>query len=122
MLSDVDKAPTFEYIPNKYDFYYGKIARAYSWTDDEDDDYYSYNWGRSNTRQCVNCHRLLPEDDIFPVKSRNWKGERHYYCLDCVGLGINWCEKCGEPFEVTAALDTLCPDCAGKDLPRPTVL
>lgn len=145
MLSEVEQATTFEYIPNKYDLYYGKLARAYGcWPgmDDEDYDYYykygyggkagesySSSWTRpydvnlaASKRQCINCQRIFSDDDVFAVKSRKWKGARNYYCLDCIGVGINWCEKCGEPFEVDTSSDNLCHDCAGKELPMAVAL
>lgn len=129
MLTDAKQAPSFEYIPDKYDFYYGKLARAYGYnwpTDDETDSWDRYcGWDTHSENkkcQCVNCHKIYSEDDVFPVKSRKYKDSKNFYCLDCVGFGVNWCKKCGEPFEVDTPNDTLCPDCANKKLEQVTVV
>ena len=66
--------------------------------------------------QCVHCGKVYDELDVFPVKAKDYDGVR-YYCLDCVDTGINWCKKCGEPFEVEKETDEFCPDCLGKRLP-----
>ena len=126
-------AEKFEYIPDAYPSYYAKMLQKYgSWT------YYEDEWMENNCCyqskqpynpyaeaptekgkcQCINCRKIYSEDDVFPVKSRKYKDAQNYYCINCVTTGINWCSKCGEPFEVDTPNDELCPDCAGKQLPR----
>ena len=131
MLNDVKtkNIPTFEYIPDPYESYYfalgRKYASAYGWDfPGEDDDwvysqklngYYPISHPEIKHKcQCYKCNKIYDEDDVFPVKGKTYDGEVKYYCLDCVGTGINWCKKCGEPFEVDNEDDELCPDCAGK--------
>lgn len=131
MLEDAkfEKVPCFEFIPDPYEKYYLSLARkytsAYGWDfPDEDDDEWTYEqkmYGyypiqttpTQHKCQCVKCHKIYDDNDVFPVKAKDYEGTK-YYCLDCVGTGINWCKKCGEPFEVENETDEICPDCAGK--------
>lgn len=140
MLDDAksENIPHFEYIADPYERYYfnlgKKYAQAYGWNfpyeDDDDDWVYGqklngyYPISKSATQhkcQCVKCHKIYDDDDVFPVKAKDHDGT-YYYCLDCVGTGINWCKKCGEPFEVENETDELCPDCAGKKRPKTVIM
>ena len=127
LLVDADSAEYFEYIPDKVALRYANLFKKYGlgnyYEDEFEPMYYPTEVDEpvKHMRQCFHCHKLLPLDDVFPVKAKDFDGE-HYYCLDCVTLGINWCEKCGEPFEVENEADNLCPDCAGKQRPRMTVV
>lgn len=129
MLNDAkyDEVPFFEYIQDPYEKYYFNLLKKYSvgnnsWEIDldENDDDWVYaqklsGYYPSSTKhrcQCVKCHKIYEEDDVFPVKAKDYEGIK-YYCLDCVGTGVNWCKKCGEAFEVENETDELCPDCAG---------
>ena len=124
MLDDANKdtVPNFEYIADPYEKYYFNLARSYSnaygWDFPCDDDiwnYGGYNYPAAKHKcQCVKCHKIYDDSDVFPVKAKDRKGV-HYYCVDCVGTGINWCKKCGEPFEVEHETDEICFDCAEKE-------
>lgn len=139
MLQDAnyEKIPHFDYIPDPYERYYMNLAKNYSskygwgweYPDDDESDYmqrfYSYT-DRLKTQakhmcQCVKCHKLYEDDDVFPVKAKDYEGTK-YYCIDCVGTGVNWCKKCGEAFEVENETDELCPDCAGIKRPVTTIM
>ena len=123
-----EETPYFEYIPDPYEKYYYSLGKhyttAYGWDipwpyyDDDDDESFSqevcsYANSIPHKCQCVKCHRIYDDNDVFPVKAKDYEGVR-YYCLDCVGTGITWCKRCGEPFEVENETDEICPDCAGK--------
>lgn len=110
-----DDVPYFEYIPDPFEKYYYSLSKYYLYPDDEDD-FSSYYPNYKHMHQCVRCGKVYDELDVFPVKAKDYEGVR-YYCLDCVDTGINWCKKCGEPFEVEKETDEFCPDCLGKKLP-----
>lgn len=121
----------FEYISDPYERYYFNLGQKYlsiynNWDfpDDYEDEwtyaqklngYYPISNSKNKHRcQCVKCNKLYEEDDVFPVKAKNHE-KTHYYCLDCVGTGINWCKNCGEPFEIENELSDLCQDCINKN-------
>lgn len=60
---------------------------------------------------CCNCGTMYSEYELFPTKGRN--GIVKYYCTDCVVGNVDWCDVCGEPYEVfeSAANQKLCKDC-----------
>lgn len=123
MLRNANEANRFEYIPDECSWYYSKILQKYGgWTYYEDEfipnEYYNpYSKPEEGRCQCINCRKVFSEDDVLPVKSRQYKDGKNYYCINCISYGVNWCNKCGEPFEVDSPNDELCPDCAGKKLP-----
>lgn len=118
MMNDIKEAPCFEYIHAPYDGYWKKLGLMYGWDwDDDDDDWYEYHYTKTyptGPYKCVKCGRSFTEDDVFPVKSKD-DGSIKYYCIDCVSSNVNWCDKCGEPFETTRHNASICPDCANKN-------
>ena len=119
MLDDCtnDNIHRFEYIPDPFDRYLASFSKhyyGYPREDDEDDFFMSSFYSNfKNMCQCSKCGNLYESTDVFPVKAKDYNGVRNY-CLDCVDVGVNWCKKCGEAFEVEDEMDELCPDCAGK--------
>ena len=106
MLNHINDSPSFEYIPDPMANYYNFMAK------------YNYPLSSfmpitSEKRQCCKCHKVFSADDVFPVKAKNFTGVK-YYCPDCVGEDVDWCEICGQPFEVDSYNDLICPDCAKK--------
>lgn len=100
MLTEISKAPKFEYIPYKgrYDFWTTKSLK----TSDNKNDIFSV--------PCNRCGKYFDEYDMLPVKDID--GKTIYYCYDCVDDTIAWCAECGEPFKVDELDATiLCPDC-----------
>ena len=46
------------------------------------------------------------------LQSTRKDGRKHYYCPDCVVNKVDWCTKCGQPFEIDdKQLTTLCFKC-----------
>lgn len=122
MIEDIDNAESFTYIPAIYERYWYKMSKAYGWSypceDGYWDDYDYYNSSHyplypTGPYKCVKCGRSFSEDDVFLVKTNDGK-EKNYYCVDCVSSNINWCEKCGEPFEVKQNNEIYCCDCKNK--------
>lgn len=100
MLDDISNAKHYEYIEN-FNF------RGY--------EFLKYYYQPSEKKvMCHNCHKVFSEDDVFPVQAKNFNGI-NFYCIDCVVDGVEWCQKCGQPFETDNENDILCPDCAGKE-------
>lgn len=125
MIDDAKKVQTFLYIPDPYEKYYMNLSKKYlqdypGWDDDEwvlhqkINGYYPIISVREKKQKCkcCKCNKIYDEDDVFPVKGKDNKLK--YYCIDCVSDGVNWCKKCGEPFEITNEDDELCGDCKGE--------
>lgn len=134
MLNDAKTCTYYQYIADPYEKYYLSLGRKYMSNFDfpEDDDEWVYGQKlagyyptnkviTTNKCQCVKCHKICSEDDVFLVKSNKTEAS-HYYCLDCIDTNINWCKKCGEPFEMDTENDELCPDCAGKQRQKSVIM
>lgn len=105
MLDDVDNADEFKYIPMYINPY---LTKMFS------DRISAAKAANGHVRhKCYKCGKEYDEDDVFPVKARDPVAATHYYCIDCVGEGVNWCAVCGEPFETKTPNDAVCPDCLG---------
>lgn len=87
MLSETE-IPKFKYIP-----------LAYVWPASAGSEIY----------QCQECKLHFFKEEIFPTISR--AGTIVAYCPDCMVSKINWCKKCGRPFEPVAASDAHCVLC-----------
>lgn len=63
-------------------------------------------------QHCCQCKKLFSEYELFPVKGIDNKMK--YYCPDCMVGRIEWCEYCGEAFEIDASnpANKICNDCA----------
>lgn len=135
MLNSANDAPHFEYIPDMLEKYYFSLGRKYMTAygyplDDEDEWEYERKLGgyfpaansiASEKCQCSKCGKIYDKDDVFLVKAKDFEGSL-YYCVDCIDTNINWCKKCGEPFEVEHEDDEICPDCAGKKRVKTVVM
>lgn len=94
MLKDAGSAPEFKFIPCIYPYGKSKYYQG-GWPGYDDD------WAYSGFYKCSQCGKYFSEYEIFPVKTANHS--RKFYCPDCLNESrINWCEECGEPFEVNA--------------------
>ena len=121
--SSNEEVPYFDYLPDPYSKYYKKLGYAYGFYD-EWDDYNKINFSgniKTECHQCCKCNKIFPEDDTFEVKSKTYANAINYYCIDCVSDNVNWCEVCGEPFEVDSPDDVKCPTCANKKLEQVTI-
>lgn len=98
MLNEKD-APYFEYVEDDFSWYYYPYISAIQ---------------TKKMHQCSGCYKIFSTDDVFLVKTKDKK--KKYYCIDCVSDNVNWCEKCGEPFEITSPGEVVCPDCANNIL------
>lgn len=140
MIDTIDKAEYFEYINDPYEKYYYILGKKYGldYPTENDDDYddddfmasflhyrseggYPISSTETTLCQCCKCQRFLSIEDVFPVKAKDIDGIK-YYCLDCVDTNINWCKKCGEPFETDDESADFCPDCAGIERPPAVIM
>ena len=56
--------------------------------------------------------RIFSGYEVFPVKGLD--GKTCFYCPDCIVENIEWCDNCGEPFEIDPNNPKkICNDCAG---------
>ena len=62
-------------------------------------------------QHCSKCKQLFSEYDLFPVKGKDKKTK--FYCPDCIVGNVDWCNYCGEAYEIegTTVAGT-CRDCA----------
>ena len=70
-------------------------------------------WKRTSVfgQHCSKCKKLFSEHELFPVMGMDNKTK--FYCPDCIVGNVEWCDYCGEPFEVSGTVtQKLCKDCA----------
>lgn len=115
-MLDEKNPPSFKYI-HGYNSYLKPIVESYYdsyWEDD--DDYYFDRWTKPSYT-CCKCGKTYPQENVLPIKLI--KGGIGFYCEDCLyenSYNIEWCRKCGEPFELAdrSAHSMLCPECEGE--------
>ncbi len=110
MLNTIDKVcimlqeeniPKFEYIPLSYAC--GK------------NDWFRYIRSTGEPEDKTHCHicgKEFLEEELIPVSMRNFT--RKNFCIDCIPGRVDWCNSCGEAYELPAegAQPTgLCEDC-----------
>lgn len=101
MLEETD-IPEFEYIDYTYDYmstYRGQPG------------YFKYSdiYGQ----HCSKCRQLYSEYELFPVKGSN--DIVKYICPDCIVGNVEWCEYCGEAFEIcNSTTEKICKECSRK--------
>lgn len=94
--------PEFKYIELKFPISSHKWFENLYNTDD-DNDFYVH---------CKQCKGLFSGYEVFPVKGLDDK--TCFYCPDCMVENVEWCDNCGEPFEIDINNPKkLCKDCAG---------
>ena len=101
MLSETD-IPKFEYISA----YYG-ISR---------NDWFRYIRKSAsepeNKTHCHICKKEFLEEELIPVTMRDYT--RKNFCIDCISGRVDWCNSCGEAYELPAEGTQptgLCEDC-----------
>lgn len=81
-------------IPNfKYEsLSYGNFYDDYGY-------YHHGDFGYSSSILCNGCKRRINYESA--IKIQKSKENSEYYCVDCFkNIKVNWCNSCGEPFEV----------------------
>lgn len=94
MLQEED-IPSFEYIENPYK------TQWYKWISQ-----------RNTDNTCRVCNKKFPQDELIPVKCCDHL--IHNYCIDCIVDRVNWCQCCGEAYEIPpdqTNKTNLCEDC-----------
>ena len=111
MLDNINESLYFEYIEDTYEKYYTNLIRRYGSSLFPREDDYAFEMNNLYC-QCSKCHKDFLEDDLFIVQTEN--NGRKYVCLDCIGSNIDWCKKCGEPFEKKDNQE-ICYSCLRKE-------
>ena len=98
-IKKVKKMLTETNIP---DFVYDEIVAAQStW------------WKKTGNwfgQHCSKCKKLHSEYELFPVLGLD--GKTKFYCPDCIVGNVEWCDMCGEPFEIKEHTGKkLCREC-----------
>lgn len=105
MLDEANEADYFEYIPDPDEYHFWSRYGCYAWgyPTDEDDyfDYPSIDRDEKKKCMCIKCNKTFNISDVFEVEGKENKNSIHYYCIDCIATDadIQWCAKCGRPFE-----------------------
>ena len=58
-------------------------------------------WQKSGNwfgQHCSKCKKIHSEYELFPVLGLD--GKTKFYCPDCIVGNVEWCDMCGEPFEI----------------------
>lgn len=70
-------------------------------------------WKKHNDwfeQRCTKCKKVHSEYELFPVLG--FDGKAKFYCPDCIVGNVEWCEMCGEPFEIKEHNSKkLCEEC-----------
>ena len=94
--------PHFEYreIGDKLSNYY-QATTPYNYEND-------YDMGAP----CEHCGKYFFDFELIPVKGHKTK-KKKYYCSDCVVDRVNWCDNCGQAYEIGDPDEDieLCLDC-----------
>ena len=62
-------------------------------------------------QHCSKCKKLFSEYELFPALGIS--GKTQYYCPDCIIGNVEWCDYCGEAFEINSpANQPICKECA----------
>lgn len=62
---------------------------------------------------CDKCKHVFSEYELIPAKGAD--GKTKHFCTDCIVGHVDWCDMCGEPYEVTpTSRRALCDDCAKR--------
>lgn len=98
-IKKVKKMLTEKDIP---DFVYDEIVAAQStW------------WKKTGNwfgQHCSKCKKLHSEYELFPVLGLD--GKTKFYCPDCIVGNVEWCDMCGDPFEIKEHTGKkLCKEC-----------
>jgi hypothetical protein len=107
-IEKVKKMLTAGDIPT---YEYKELAPGYSrWFHSHPTEYDSL-WDMDYIMRCDKCHHTFSEYELIPAKGAN--GKTKHFCTDCIVGNVDWCDRCGEPYEVTAKSQrALCEDCA----------
>jgi hypothetical protein len=60
-------------------------------------------------QHCSKCKTLHSEYELFPVIGTDKSVK--FYCPDCIVGNVEWCENCGEAFEIDVPGKKLCKEC-----------
>lgn len=92
MLDVANEAPFFAFVP----------SRRY--------------WPLSQSKKynCHKCKNSFAEYELIPVKTKT--GSTVFYCPDCVVANVDWCKRCGEPFESEPNNGMLCVNCRSENV------
>ncbi|MGN1341651.1 MAG: hypothetical protein ACI4VL_00275 [Bacilli bacterium] len=65
-----------------------------------------------NFLKCNHCGKSFFDFELIPVKSNSSK-RMVYYCPDCIVDKVNWCDHCGNPYEIWNTEEDIgyCKDC-----------
>ena len=108
MFSTIDKVinmlqeeeiPAFEYIPAKYTYWYKAVPGSKKKGKVNPDD-----------KHCFWCNKEYLPEELIPV--RMCGGDTEYFCIDCISGRVDFCNCCGEAYELNIDKNYgLCEDC-----------
>lgn len=108
LLNTIDKVcnmlqektiPYFEYIPAKYENLWFRYMHPKAIIKGDD-------------KHCAFCKKEFLPEELIPVKMADETIQ--YTCIDCISGKVDWCNCCGEAYELTKGKNEtlgLCEDC-----------
>lgn len=84
MLQQAETAPYFEYVPAKYNGYYG----GWNW---------ETGYSATGVLKCSHCHKYFMEEEMFPVVMQD--ESTGFFCPDCLSKEAAWCTTCNSAFQ-----------------------
>ena len=97
MIEDIPNLKeNFKYIPINPKTFYQKYVISSPWYD-------------GSLIECHRCHKDFSDYEMFYVQELS--GEYNFWCPNCISNNINWCSRCGEPFESYNEEIKMCIDC-----------
>lgn len=111
MLNTIDKVctmlqeeaiPQFKYIPLIHSDIKGNWFKYLRQPKSDPED----------TTHCYHCKKEFLPEELIPVSMRNFT--RKNFCIDCIPGRVDWCNCCGEAYELDPNCTTptgLCEDC-----------
>ena len=97
-MLQVTDIPTFEYKEKIMPYIWNKVLSS--------TDGYEFDFGM----MCCCCKKEFTEFETIPVKTS--ENITKFYCPDCVINNVDWCQFCGEPYELTNSTSiNVCHEC-----------
>ena len=117
MLSDIENANYFSYIPDKF---YAGIMKKYLMSDEASAFWGDFYKNEPAIHRCKCCQEADYDFNFYPVFNCD-TNETESYCVDCMAQStdIYWCDECGKAFKNKAISnqehkEVLCNDCLIK--------
>lgn len=66
-------------------------------------------WYNGALIKCHKCDKQFSDYEMFYVQELS--GNYYFWCPDCISNNVEWCDRCGEPYEIYDKCTNWCQDC-----------